>query len=72
MVKKVTSPKKKSPKVSTPAEWKAKTSKEKTKVTTLPSDAVQEMMNKHQLEIYKSMKHLWMKGEKLSFGGSHV
>ena len=56
MVKNVTSPKKKSPKISTPAEWKAQTSKEKTKVTTLPSDAVKEMMNKHQLEIYKSMK----------------
>ena len=56
MVKNVTSPKKKSPKISTAAEWKAKTSKEKTKVTTLPSDAVKEMMNKHQLEIYKSMK----------------
>ena len=56
MVRKVTSPKKESPKISTAAEWKAKTSKEKTKVTTLPSDAVKEMMNKHQLEIYKSMK----------------
>ncbi len=51
MVKKVASPKKKSPKISTPAEWKAKTSKEKTKVTTLPSDAVKEMMNKHLLGI---------------------
>ncbi len=56
MVKKVTSPKKESPKISTAAEWKAKTSKEKTKVTTLPSDAVKEMMNKHQSGIYESMK----------------
>ena len=56
MVKNVTSPKKESPKISTAAEWKAKTSKEKTKVTTLPSDAVKEMMNKHQSGIYESMK----------------
>ena len=56
MVKKVTSPKKESPKISTAEEWKAKTSKEKIKVTTLPSDAVKEMMNKHLLGISESMK----------------
>ena len=44
MVRKVTSPKKESPKISTAAEWKAKTSKEKTQVTTSG--------------IYESMKHL--------------
>ena len=54
MVKNVTSPKKESPKISTAAEWKAKTSKEKTKVATLG--------------MYESMKHLWTKGEKLNFG----
>ena len=56
MVKKVTSPKKESPKISTAEEWKTKTSKEKIKVTTLPSDAVKEMMNKHLLGISESMK----------------
>ena len=54
MVKNVTSPKKESPKISTAAEWKAQTSKEKTKVTTLG--------------MYESMKHLWAKGKKLNFG----